>query len=266
MAAPPQPPQQAPPPLSPQQYLEQFLFVVAPVEERREGTVVATATGFFYRNDNHHFFVTNRHVVRHERTNHFPDTLRLRLHTNPSDPTQNSYYDVSLYDNGTSTWREKPNVDVAAVEIPAQDMERFVIKALSSQLLPPRDLVIAPGEDVIITGYPRGFYDTLHNYPISRIGAVASAYRVDFAGRPFFLIDAHLHPGTSGSPVLTKPSTMWRTSEGTSVGGMTTFFLGINSGEIDFGPERSGLNAIWYAREVEEITAPRFQSQTFPQQ
>jgi S1-C subfamily serine protease len=263
MATAPQAPQQ-PPMLSPQQFLEQFLFVVAPIEIRSGPTTVGVATGFFFLNQDHLFLVTNRHVVRKEGDNFYPDTLRLRLHTNSQDHTQNDFYQLHLYHNRVSVWREKPNVDLVAIEIVREEVARFAIKALSSQQLPPPNLVIGLGDEVIIVGYPRGFSDVLHNYPISRTGAVASVYPVDFQGNPFFLVDARLHPGTSGSPVLMKPATMWRTSEGTSLGGMTTFFLGVNSGEVSFGPESSGLNAIWYARLVQEITDPTFRSATFP--
>jgi S1-C subfamily serine protease len=262
---PPQAPQQPSPNLSPQQFLEQFLLVVAPIEIHCGPSRLGTATGFFFNNDGRQFFVTNRHVLRNEATSFYPDVLRLRLHTNPQDSTQNDYYNLSLYRSRTSTWREKPNVDLAAIEIPGSDMSRFVTKALHGQMLPPSDLVIALGDEVMILGYPRGFSDVLHNYPIARNGAVASPYPVEFQGNPYFLVDARLHPGTSGSPVLAKPGMIWRTSGGTSVTGMTTYFLGVNSSEIGFGGESSGLNTIWYASEVKEITSSTFRSATFPQ-
>ncbi len=266
MSTPPQAPQQPPPPtLSPQQFLDQFLLVVAPITMRSGPTVLGTATGFFFSNNGRLFLVTNRHVVRQENDNYFPDSLRLRLHTNAQDATQNADYEISLYRNRLSTWREKPNVDLTAIEIPQQDMARFMIKALSVQQLPPPNLVVPLGNEVIVIGYPRGFSDVLHNYPIARTGAVASPYPVDFQGKSFFLVDAHLHPGTSGSPVLMKPTSMLTTSEGTVFSGMTTFFLGVNSGEVNFGVEQSGLNAIWYGRSVQEITGPAFQSPVFPQ-
>lgn len=155
------------------------------------------ATGFFFFNQDHLFLITNRHVVRKEADNFYPDTLRLRLHTNAQDPIQNDSYQLELYRNRVSVWREKANIDLVAIEIPREEIARFAIKALSAQQLPPPNLVIALGDEVIIVGYPRGFSDVLHNYPISRTGAVASPYPVDFQGNPFFLVDARLHPGTT---------------------------------------------------------------------
>ena len=259
-------PQQGTAELSPQQFLEQLLFVVAPIEQWCGPSRLGTATGFFFVNEERLYFVTNRHVVRDEEHRLYPDKLRLRLHTNVQDHTQNDNYDISLYRNGISVWREKPGLDLAAIEIPRNDVERFVIKALPPSLFAPTDLVIGPGDDVIIIGYPRGFSDTLHNYPVIRVGAVASAYPTPFQGKPLFLVDARLHPGTSGSPVLAKPSTTWRTLQGTSVTGLSTFFLGVNSGEFFFGGESLGLNGIWYAAEVQAITISSFRTASFPQQ
>ena len=50
--------------------------------------------------------------------------------------------------------------------------------------------------------YPLGqYYDDVFNLQVVRNGTVASAYPMRFRGQPYFLIDARLHEGTSGSPV-----------------------------------------------------------------
>jgi hypothetical protein len=182
------------------------------------------------------------------------------LHTNAQDHTQNADYDVSLYRDKKSVWREKPGVDLVAVELPTQEMSRFVLIALAPSFLPPEDLVVAPGDELLIVGYPRGFSDVVRNYPIVRTGAVASSYPTPFQGQPYFLVDARLHPGTSGSPVLAKPTNTMRKSSTTVVGDYHIFFLGVNSGEVNFGGESSGLNAIWYSTEVVDLTGASFHS------
>jgi len=238
--------------------------MVAPIEVWCGPSRIATATGFFFTNEEKLWLITNRHVVRDDERRLFPDKLRLRLHTNAQDHTQNTDYEVPLYRDRNSVWREKPGVDLAAIELPMQEMSHFVLIALAPSFLPPGNLVIAPGDEVLIVGYPRGFSDALHNYPILRTGAVASAYPVPFQGQPFFLVDARLHPGTSGSPVLAKPSNTMTTSSGTTVhGDFHIFFLGVNSGEANFPGESSGLNAIWYGSEVAALTASSFRSQVF---
>ncbi len=238
--------------------------MVAPVDEWCGPSRLGTATGFFFLNENRFYLITNRHVVRVESTNFSPDKLQIKLHTNNADHTQNSLYDIPLYQNGKSIWREKPGVDLVAIELPQKDMSRFVFKSFTPSFLAPANIIIAPGDDVIVIGYPRGFSDVLHNYPVMRTGAVASAYPTAFNGLPFFLVDARLHPGTSGSPVIAKPSSIWKTTTGTEVsGGIITYLLGVNSAEANFGGESSGLNAVWYASELMTITAASFETTTF---
>jgi Trypsin-like peptidase domain len=247
-----------------QQWEEQFLLMVTPIEQWCGPSKLGTATGFFFLNDNHLYLVTNRHVVREDNSTIFPDKLRIRLHTNAADHTQNSSYDLPLYKNGISTWREKPGVDLVAIELSQTEMSRFVIKAFAPSFFAPADIVIATGDDVVVIGYPRGFSDVLHNYPVTRTGAIASAYPIPFNGQPYFLVDARLHPGTSGSPVLTKPSSTLLTQTGLlHPGGVTTYFLGVNSGEVIFPGESSGLNGVWYASEVQIITTSSFRTATF---
>lgn len=57
-------------------------------------------------------------------------------------------------------------------------------------------------EDVVFLGYPLGLYDTNSGLPISRRGVTASPLELDYRGAPVFLIDASVHPGSSGSPVF----------------------------------------------------------------
>jgi S1-C subfamily serine protease len=253
------------PTFSAQQFMDQFLFVVTPIQIWSGPTKVGSATGFFFTNANHLFLVTNRHVVRNEGENFYPDTLSALLHTDIQNPAQNEDYRIQLYINGASVWKEKSNVDLVAIELSQQNLARFVIKSLSSEWFPPTGVLISISDEVLIIGYPRGFSDVIHNYPISRIGAVASAYPVDFDAKPFFLVDAHLHPGTSGSPVLLKPAATRQTTRLGAVlaGGLFVYFLGVNSGEVNFGGESSGLNAVWYGRLAQEITEPAFRSGTF---
>lgn len=59
-----------------------------------------------------------------------------------------------------------------------------------------------PTEDIIVVGYPNGFWDELNNYPIFRKGTLATAPAVDYEGEKEFLIDCAIYPGSSGSPVL----------------------------------------------------------------
>jgi Trypsin-like peptidase domain len=56
---------------------------------------------------------------------------------------------------------------------------------------------------VLFVGFPNGMFDEKHYLPIVRRGYVATSPDLDFNGRPVFLIDASVFPGSSGSPVFT---------------------------------------------------------------
>ena len=43
-------------------------------------------------------------------------------------------------------------------------------------------------------------------FPIVKSGIIASRWKTGFKGKPYFLIDAKLFPGSSGSVVITKPA------------------------------------------------------------
>jgi hypothetical protein len=60
-------------------------------------------------------------------------------------------------------------------------------------------------DDVIVIGYPKGFYDRTNVFPIVKSGIIASRWGLNFNGMPVFLVDARLFPGSSGSIVITKP-------------------------------------------------------------
>jgi hypothetical protein len=57
-------------------------------------------------------------------------------------------------------------------------------------------------EQVILIGYPDGLFDSHNLTPIARAGTTATPIRLDYQGRPTFLIDAPVFPGSSGSPVF----------------------------------------------------------------
>jgi len=90
------------------------------------------------------------------------------------------------------------------------------------------------GDDVLIIGYPKGFYDKKNVFPIVKSGIIATRWGLGFMGRPVFLIDAKLFPGSSGSIVITKPINTIATANGQvlySPEGKQFAFLGIFSGE-----------------------------------
>jgi S1-C subfamily serine protease len=60
---------------------------------------------------------------------------------------------------------------------------------------------LSVAENVYFVGYPDNRYDITNNLPLIRTGLIASHPKYDFNGKPVFIIDAQVFPGSSGSPV-----------------------------------------------------------------
>jgi S1-C subfamily serine protease len=243
-----------------------ILFSVSRVVQRQGGTPFGTASGFFYESGKQVFFVTNRHVVLDESKGTRADELILSLHIDASDITKSAELIVPLQEGGRSKWLvhpkyPKPPVDIAVIQLPASGAsQRFIIQPLSATQFFPNKFTLSPGDDALVIGYPRGLFDAKNNLPIVRSAVVASAPGIPFDGQPYFLIDANLHPGTSGSPVLTRPRNDWPTNGGTAVAfvtGSPMFLLGVHSATLSFklpgGSEPAGLAQVWNADLIEEI-------------
>lgn len=231
------------------------------VEQVKGGSAIGSATGFFYTRGDDLFLVTNGHVVRDEEKGILPDLLRLRLHRDPNDLTNNGDYDVALYAEGQPLWKTPPahpGADVALLRLNRAEMtSTFFIKALSAGNFLPERYVLHPGEDIFVMGYPLGFYDDRHNLPVFRNAMIASVHGVPFKGLPLFLTDANLHPGTSGSPVITKPKSTWVDGKGKThlVTGTVYYLIGIHSGTWEPRGVPIGLGAAWYVTLIEDTAA-----------
>jgi S1-C subfamily serine protease len=234
---------------------DELALVTVRIETFSAESRLGTATGFFCTSadQGHLFLITNRHVVVNEAAKSFPDHLTLRVHNNPVDLRQSAEYTVRLYrdeQRREKAWREvDPSVDVVAVELNFPEMRRYVFKAFSAGDFITDDVILGLGDPLVIIGYPLGFYDDVFNLPIIRQGAVASVFPVPFKGNRFFLVDANLQPGTSGSPVVTKPSAMSLTRTGTVLGGRMFYLVGVNSGAYD----ALNLNAVWFTDILSEL-------------
>ncbi len=60
---------------------------------------------------------------------------------------------------------------------------------------------LSVAENVYFIGYPDNRYDIANNLSLIRMGLIASHPKYDFNGKPVFVIDAQVFPGSSGSPV-----------------------------------------------------------------
>jgi hypothetical protein len=181
-----------------------------------------------------------------------------------NDVTKNGDFEVQLYSGTSRLWKIHPqssDADVAVIELDKSAIEkRFIVKAWSKDAYLPKNYRLDPGEDVFIIGYPLSFHDASHNLPIFRNAMIASTYRIPFQNLPLFLIDANLHPGTSDSPVVTKPKSTWVDDSGNTnfLTGTVYYLVGVHSGTVDkkvTGGQEIGLGAAWYAELIEDIIA-----------
>lgn len=247
--------------------MRELLLVVTLILQIQNGQPVGSATGFFYEKNASLYLVTNRHVVLDETKNIKPELLRLKLHKDPNDLTKNIDIDIPLYSDGKAKWHSHPDysakkIDIAIIEIDSEKLKPYSFKALSASTFLRKDYSLAMGEDVMVLGFPRGLSDAKHNLPINRSAMIASAYSVDFQGNPYFLIDANLHPGMSGSPVFTRAKSIWLAADGShkAYNEPVSFFLGVHSATLGVTlptgqQEPLGLGAVWYGYLIEEIIA-----------
>ena len=158
------------------------------------------------------------------------------------------------------------HVDVAAIDMSkllTQEIEsnrdRFTYNSpfcLSRDLLMRNNqkLQIQASSEVLIVGYPKGYYDGVNLFPIVKSGIVASKWGAEFRGAPCFLIDAKLFPGSSGSVVISKPIDVVVENGQLFVikdGEKAFALLGIFSGafeDLDYG-----FGIAWYAETIGEL-------------
>jgi hypothetical protein len=179
---------------------------------------VGEATGFFCEGQGRLYLVTNKHVV--SGLEGYADILRIHPTTKGRRLTLNL-----RREDGKPLWLEHSSkkVDLVALEIPKEKIwshgeSFFWIRDDSGKdfrlfTFTEKDLVpesypgvkVPLGSFALVLGYPLGFYDKIHPNPIVRLATVSTIPWQDFGGEPCFLIDAVLHPGMSGSPVVSHP-------------------------------------------------------------
>ena len=246
--------------------ISDIVAVVCQVQCFNTRQPIGSGSGFFYTLEDQLYLITNRHVVIDEKEDFYPDEIRVRLHTNPNDVYQNEQLAMPIYESDEPAWREHPsqgaNVDVVALPLDTEAVKKkFFIRSLAPSNHIPTDVDIPIGEDIQVIGYPLGFHDALHNLPIVRNATLASVYPVPFQGNPYILIDSRLHSGTSGSPVMTKPTNMIRKADGstTFISRSVGYLVGVHSATVEI-PTRDpsqdeplGLNVVWFASLIPDI-------------
>lgn len=241
----------------------EIVFAVSQVRFSQKGKVKesCSASGFFYEHKDKLYFITNRHVVIDKEKCHYPDELKLELHKDSINLLGNRVYTLPLYTNLENLlvprWLAHPRgedrIDVVAVPVEG-DLSDFHVQPFTAHDLP--DIItisrLSIWDKLTVIGYPNGRYDKSHNLPIIRNAAFASVPTVPFKNEPRILIDAQLHGGTSGSPVVLGPG-VFNDESGKLYHRSGYVLIGVHSGEFDQNEPELGLHNVWLAGLIPDI-------------
>jgi hypothetical protein len=168
-------------------------FAVAPLSLLRGTCLIGGATGFFYSSGNRLFLITNRHCVIDEEEQLYPNKICFIVHEK-QDPSMKVNQTIFLYSKpkngkpGKPVWLEHPTekMDLVAIEANPDLFKNCYISAFSKSNFVSDDVALELGEDLLVLGYPLGFYDRHNNFPIVRSATLASYYGIRFRGNAFF--------------------------------------------------------------------------------
>jgi len=215
--------------------IHQLLFSTLRIEAQTSNGTSSVGTGFivlFEKEDKQYLFlVTNKHVIKNSVFGKFFFTV-----SDGKNPQMGKRFDISI-ENFESQWFCHPaGEDVAVMpffpllrEIETHGVKiYFKVIPLAWAVTKEQENLLTAFEEVIFIGYPSAIYDTKNLLPIIRRGTTATPLYIDYEGKPLFLIDASVFPGSSGSPVFIYNQGTYFTPEATKVG-IRTIFLGILS-------------------------------------
>lgn len=211
------------------------------------------STGFFLRTNYRGYLVTCKHAlfeIDRDTYSFRPETIAIRIR-DEDDYEKTRTKKISLYnESGEPNWIEPYHyhADIAALPLD------FSLSDTGNSFYGSVNLGInyhpdssyysntRPGHSAVVAGYP--IINSTDYAPILRDALISSPITSDLDNRPYFLIDAKLHPGTSGSPVMVR----YEDEEN----GSQLKLLGVHSGrynQIEEGSEN--LNRVWLIRHLQ---------------
>ena len=175
---------------------------------------IGMGTGFLYQfrsseGKNLHALITNRHVL--ENVQNLTLMFNQMGKDNKIDPSNKDkiILEVTELDNN---WHGHPNshIDLAFLQL-----DSYISKLNKSKTTPIWFYLrrenfplssewsrLTALEPIVTVGYPNDIWDSVNNLPILRRGVTATHPKYNYCGRPEFLIDSSVYPGSSGSPVF----------------------------------------------------------------
>lgn len=111
--------------------------------------------------------------------------------------------------------KKHPNEDVISIDVSkelgyliSQSIPQKLFNALGTSTFPPENSQFMTGSDILVTGYPKGFFDTTNLFPIVTKTSISSRWGYNFKGDKIFLIDRifrSITEASSGSLIITNP-------------------------------------------------------------
>ena len=202
----------------------------------RRGSFKPVASGFLYgdfvkkldetQNEYHVYLVTNRHVVdgieRSERKQievlskklsiKNAPTISLRFNPKDNKPARDDFSIPLRKPNGTKTWFQHKEGDVAIIPINVRLLRQEGIQfsyfqsdnhvADTERAI---ELGIMEGDGVYTLGFPLGLVGGDRNFVIARQGSISRIRDFLAGASKEFLVDVFVFPGNSGGPVIIRP-------------------------------------------------------------
>ena len=214
----------------------QLLFTTVPIFVKlNNGRGNSAGTGFIFSYNTKEMgkasiplLITNYHVVENAESGY----IEFNLQEN-GEPVLSKSVKVT-FDHTTVTGNKLGELDLVAIpigkaleDLASKGFEVF-FRSVSMDMIPDKKVInnFSAIEDLTFIGYPSGLYDEKNHLSIIRKGITATPLWSNHNGKPDFLIDGGVYPGSSGSPVIKYNQGSYATDSGITIG-TRLYFVGI---------------------------------------
>jgi hypothetical protein len=216
-----------------------FYFEFGPDEPNAQGPQWRAIT--------HTYVVTAKHIIQ---PNRLKELIKFTCAMRVEDGDRVSWHRFDLKSADLAKRLHlctKDEIDVAVIDVTdllttemAQPLARraqwLSFNGTNSDEFPGKSPIqVQPGDDVIVIGYPLGFYDRFNKLPVLKTGLLNTPIGLHYNGRDAFLLDFKYYEGSSGSLIIC--------------------FLGVYEGETywnDVESQRADLGVGWCYYNIEE--------------